>query len=1151
MSEAIRIKKGMVLKGPFWPEAVRVLNVDEFELSYQVDAFGRDTGQPYEGTMVDKNLLDTLEIIAGYQGLDFTGDSMAFHLAIESRRIRLAYEYDPHFAVSISQIEPLPHQLEAVYSYLLKQPVIRFLLADDPGAGKTIMAGLLLKELRYRGIADRILILVPPLIKCQWQDELKEKFNEDFYIIDSGLRNTSRGRNIWQEYDRCITSLYWAGTKEPLDALKEVEWDLVIVDEAHKMAAYSYGRQQVKIQKTRLYRLGEELSQRSKHVLLMTATPHKGDTENFRLLLELLDKDLFSDYRVLEQAVKNRENPIFLRRLKEGMIRFDGSKLFPERTPKTIQFKLSEAEQELYEAVTDYVAFHFNRAIQQEKRAVGFAMMILQRRLASSIRAIRLSLERRKKRLSELLEEVKRYKASHKSQNFDETEDFKYSSEGISFDNFDDMGEIERWETEEELLERLSLSESQEEFETEISVLDDLAKQARKVEAMGMETKLIELMDTVMREEGIIERNEKLLIFTEAKDTLDYLVENLSRQGFGVVTIDGSKSIDKRREAQEIFKDDDKFNIMIATEAGGESINLQFCNQMVNYDIPWNPNRLEQRMGRIHRIGQRNEVFIFNMVAKDTREGRVMARLLEKMEIMKKDIGSDRVFDILGDLLDDSRIKLSDLIMDCVSNRRKLNDVIKSIDSAVSPDHQDTLEKAKEIGLAKRYVNLPALKNEDSYSKAKRLMPEYIERYFKGAYFMVTGGKEVEKRADNRLRIERVSQKLKKEYDRKFCRKFGDVKSGYPNFTFKKELLDPENPAKVELFSPGHPLFESVLEETLKETLSHLEKGALFYDPEATEPYVLWIIEGAIRDGLGRKISRRIMAIKQKKSGNMQSAGAFILHDLKWAKAEEFSIDDFDLDVMDKKEIIGYFLKNLSPVYLEEVKAERLHELEVKEKYLTESFKILINKSTEKLMSYEERAFRGEDMSLSIREESKRLEDTKLRRDERLNDLQKEKQIYPLAPEITGLALVSPMSVEDEDLRNTMRRDEEVERIAMEKAMEYEKEEGRIPEDVASQNLGFDIRSTSKDGEEIRYIEVKGRATDGAIALTPNEWVKADRLQEYYWLYVVNYCRSEPELHIIRDPFNNMPVQEEKKVVRYLVDSKSWKKAEKSNSKEV
>ena len=423
-------------------------------------------------------------------------------------------------------------------------------------------------------------------------------------------------------------------------------------------------------------------------------------------------------------------------------------------------------------------------------------------------------------------------------------------------------------------------------------------------------------------------------------------------------------------------------------------------------------------------------------------------------------------------------------------------------------------------------------------------MPEYIERYFLQAYNKVSTNKDIQKRTDERLRIEHVPAKLRREDDRKFHRQYGYVKKAYPGFTFRKEMLDSDDPSRFELFSPGHPLFESVLEETLKDTLIHLEKGAVFQDPETEKPYYLWFVEAAIRDGLGREISRRIFAIKQIDKGNMQTSGAFILHDLK--PMENGSLTNTPgQKPLEKKEIIGYFLGNVSGNFLGEVREERLHEMEVKEKYLTQSFKVLTNRSNEKLMKYDERSAKGEDMVAAIRQEKTNLKNIKQRRDERLAEVVKEKQIYPIAPEIIGLVRVLPMLIDDPQLKAAMHRDDEVERIAMEKAIAYEESQGRIPEDVSNQNLGFDIRSIAADSSEVRYIEVKGRAKDGAIALTPNEWVKADRLQHLYWLYIVTECKIEPKLHIIQDPFNNIEVMEEKTVVRYLADAKSWKKAAK------
>ncbi len=503
---SLALTKDMVVEGPLWPEPVRILTVEQFGSMLQVDAVGSRSRQFYPGVIVTETQVGALKIISSATGMDFSGDATEFHLAIEAQRIQLAYEYDPLFAVNSSTITPLPHQLDAVYRYMLKSPLVRFLLADDPGAGKTIMAGLLLKELRFRGLADRILIVVPPLVARQWQEELQEKFAEEFTIVDSGVMKANVGKNPWADNDRCITSVYWAAREQVLETLKESDWDLVIVDEAHKMAAYRTGKRSQKTRKTRLYRLGEELTVRTKHLLLLTATPHKGDPENFRLLLELLDKDIFADRTILEDAMRSQDNPIILRRLKEEMCRFDGSPLFPPRTVKTVGFNLSRAERDLYDEVTEYVADHFNKAMQKEKRNVGFAMAILQRRLTSSLAAIRASLERRHAKLSDLLDQVRALvatKARRALQAGDAAESLDDLLGGADISNLDDLAESQRWDVEESIVERLTNAESIEELEAEVAVLKRLVRRARSAEGTGVESKFKELVDAILRDEGL------------------------------------------------------------------------------------------------------------------------------------------------------------------------------------------------------------------------------------------------------------------------------------------------------------------------------------------------------------------------------------------------------------------------------------------------------------------------------------------------------------------------------------------------------------------------------------------------------------------------------------------------------------------------
>ncbi|MBC8248488.1 MAG: DEAD/DEAH box helicase [Anaerolineales bacterium] len=398
-SPVSQVAKDSILKGPYWPEPVRVLSAEVRNERIEIHAVGTETERYFS------DLLDTAEFEANVQVtargavLTFAADPKHFRLAIEARRIRLAHEYDPHFAVSVSQIDPLPHQLEAVYHHMLRHPQVRFLLADDPGAGKTIMAGLLLKEFKYRGLVEHTLVITPANLTDQWQREMRDKFGEDFTVVNRATLEAFYGESAWEARPQCITSVDFAKQDDIIDTLRGVHWDMVIVDEAHKMAAYQYGK---KVKKTERYQLGELLSEHADHLLFLTATPHKGDPENFLLLLDLLDPDLYASTEILRQAVQRQENPIFLRRMKEDMVGLDGKPLFPPRHAQTVGYRLSPLEKELYEAVTRYVENHFQRAFQEENRNVQLALTVLQRRLASSLRAIRKSLENRRNKLREI-----------------------------------------------------------------------------------------------------------------------------------------------------------------------------------------------------------------------------------------------------------------------------------------------------------------------------------------------------------------------------------------------------------------------------------------------------------------------------------------------------------------------------------------------------------------------------------------------------------------------------------------------------------------------------------------------------------------------------------------------------------------------------
>ncbi|MEM4523448.1 MAG: helicase-related protein, partial [Nitrososphaeria archaeon] len=624
------IKEGAIVKGYYWSEPVEVKKVEE--IGQYIRVIGVTIySQNHVDQLIPKDEIGMLEIEE--MTMDFSAPADETFLSIEAERYKYASLFDPLLAMNVSKIDPLPFQIEAVYGYILKLPRIRFLLADDPGAGKTIMSGLIHKELKLRGIVNRTLIVVPGHLKDQWLRELKEKFQEHFTIIDRNSFYAHYGENPWEREKQVITSIDFAKQDSILPSLQNVEWDLVIVDEAHKMAAYEYGD---KVTKTERYKLGELLSKNSSHLLFLTATPHTGDPESFRLFLDLLIPGFFATTDLIKESLENKDNPLFIRRMKEDMRDFEGKPIFTNRYPRTIKYMLSDKEMQLYNDLSNYVITQYNLALERveerKKRNIAFALLILQRRMASSTYALLKSLKRRKQRLEELLNES----------------ELPAEEIEIDLEEVDDYEEKERW-IHEDKWETISLAANRDELRREIKTIDYLIEKAEEIIKEEGEVKLQELKKAV--EEGFrkikeIGGNEKILIFTESKDTMEYLVTKLRGWGYSVNFMHGGMSLNERILAEKDFRD--KTQIMVSTEAGGEGINLQFCHLMINYDIPWNPNRLEQRMGRIHRYGQQKDVYIFNLVAENTREGRVLLKLFEKLDEIRRALGSDKVFDVIG-----------------------------------------------------------------------------------------------------------------------------------------------------------------------------------------------------------------------------------------------------------------------------------------------------------------------------------------------------------------------------------------------------------------------------------------------------------------------------------------------------------------------
>ena len=1092
------LRKGQVLESSRYPEPVKVIELEPYggDGIWLLRAVGVNSRQYYEEILTT----DELRALCPATPLasDFRGDSELFFLGIEAHRLRAAYLFDPLLAVNVSQIDPLPHQIEAVYHYILRQPDVRFLLADDPGAGKTIMAGLLLKELKYRGVVHRTLLVVPGHLKYQWQREMKEKFGEAFAIIDRGVLDAHWGRNVWEEQAQVITSLDFAKRDDVLETLQEVHWDLVIVDEAHKMAAYQYGS---KTNKTARYRLGERLSLQTHGLLFLTATPHRGDPENFRLFLDLLRPGFFGTVEMLNQSIQQQDNPLFLRRLKEDLKDFNGRPLFPPRHVYTRTFQLSDDEKRLYNRLTEYVEQEYGRAMQGEKRNVAFALILLQRRFASSIYAARKSLERRRDRLQKFLELGAR---------------FTEQGQGVLLldeDELEELEEQERVQLEDELLEKLTNAATQAELKREIDTLQELAQLARQAEKHEIETKLNELR-AVLDELNLRGTREKLLVFTESRDTLDYLVKQLRKWGYAVTELHGGMNLDARIRAEHEFRHETQ--VMVSTEAGGEGINLQFCSLMVNYDIPWNPNRLEQRMGRIHRYGQSREVHIYNLVAEDTREGEVLAILFEKLQKIQEQMGTDRVFDVIGDLLEKS---LRELIVEAITNPTRWHEIVSQI--AATPDEEliKRVREATQEALATRHIDMQAVLGEERRAREQRLVPEYVEQFFERACQHL--GIHLRRPAHFLWSLD-VPRELRNQ-PAAFKRAYGELQSSYRRVTFHKAVAREQG---AEFIAPGHPLLEAIVEQLLEQSKTALAQGATFVDPDGKRDGWLYFYMVELRDGNDQVAAQRLAAIFCPHDGAPQSVNPSILWDLQPLESPPYQTQPPD-EIVIRAHLLQHLLEPLE----QELRAHREQLAEIKRRYGVASLNRRIGELNARLLEYEQRLIPAPEVA-NVR---RRKEEAEERKQALEAQIERERTIRRMPPRLLSVARVVPAPSGD----LPMHADATIEAIGMQVAMEYERQQGRTPVDVSAENRGYDIRSEAPDGS-VRYIEVKARAHTGDLVLTPNEWTMAQRLGDEYWLYVVIDAARQPRLQCIQNPAKSLTPTPIQGIVRYRVPLNQW-----------
>lgn len=1040
-----------------------------------------------------------------------TASADDLRLLIESHRINLAYAYDPLFAVSLSGIRSLPHQIEAVYGRMLPQARLRFLLADDPGAGKTIMTGLLIKELKLRNALERILIIVPAALTIQWQDELSRFFNEIFVIIDSE-KDKQQLVNYWQKESQVLVSLDYAKQEGVREKIWAAGWDLVIVDEAHKCSAYTKTRvgRSAEATKTRRYQLVEYFSsQPSSLLLLLTATPHQGNEDRFAHFLHLLDPDLFpephkldADGREVRQNVLalGKDSPWILRRLKEDLRDFNGRRLFPDRHSSTVTFVLSPSEFRLYDMVNRYLNHYLVGGSGAKKQSIALTRTVFQRRLASSTFAVFRSLERRYNRLNDIIHELETLTPEQQRRRL-----LQLAGVVDEERDEDDLDERER----DELASEVTAAEQLNQLQDEYAALRDLVGEAREIYNHAPDNKLAALHDVLARAElnELKGSQGRLLIFTEHRDTMEYLSKHLQKWGYRVCNIHGGMNPHDRRHAQDIFRTDAQ--VCVATEAAGEGINLQFCHLMINYDLPWNPARLEQRMGRIHRIGQDKDVYAFNFVAdqssdgKPVIEGRILRRLLEKLEQIRGALGSDRVYDVIGQVLALNQVNLSDMLRDAALHPGRLSEYEDKIEQ-ITLEKLSQYEQQTGIALARAYVDFPWVQDRSFNADECRLMPEYVQRLFLAMSEKV--GVKVEQRADGLWRIPHVPQDLRSD-SLESVRRFTKAENKYNKITFRKEDLEQDNHADAWLISPGHPLYAAVDEKFRSRFGSLQGSSSVLADADAQASYSLHFFESDIAGDYPRANSTlhsELVCVRQQGSALAMTAPD-ILHDLTplqslppvtqidWRTAEEYVRNSFQLERRQWK------------------LQERKQQARVVGTYLEKSYKERIWAAQQRAMALRSRYEAGDqDVSRALQEAERDVEYLERRKDDCLDRLRDIEVVRPGPVRYLGSFSVVPAGsidqlgkfIEDPVAKAAS------ELAAMQMIMDYEIARGWEPVDVSLQKVGFDIRSLSPADpqtgrRDIRRIEVKGRQRGAPVRLTENEWRKARQLGASYWLYVV------------------------------------------------
>jgi superfamily II DNA or RNA helicase len=1078
--------------------------------------------------------------LAHKEGRPFDAHADEFRLVAECQRIKLAGLWDPMLAVTTSDIRPLPHQLRAVYGELLPRRPLRFLLADDPGAGKTIMAGLYIKELVLREDVRRCLIVAPGGLVDQWQDELFFKFGLRFEIFSRERAASPFGGSVFDQHSLLIARMDQLSRNEDLIVeLERTDWDLVVVDEAHRMSAHYYGQE---LAKSKRFQLGEVLRDRARHLLLMTATPHAGSQEDFEVFLSLLDEDIFEG-RHNENLHQLDTSDLMRRMIKEDLLTFEGKKLFPERIAQTVPYELSPLEQDLYEQVTTYVKEGMNRADKLDKgrrNTVGFALTVLQRRLASSPEAILRSLERRTERLERRKQEFAAGKtAGMGGADVPEIDD--------DFDD-DDYSAEELEAVEEQLVDAATAAETIHELDTELAELRDLTALARRVRNQDTDKKWSELR-TILQDETLATAADpglrrKLIIFTEHRDTLSYLQQRIGTllgRPDAVTAIHGGVRRNERREITEEFTKNPECQILLATDAAGEGLNLQAAHLMVNYDLPWNPNRIEQRFGRIHRIGQKEVCRLWNLVAENTREGEVFTRLLMKIEEQRKAYGG-KVFDVLGAAMAGKALR--ELLLDAIrygdrpETRAQMELVI---DTSVGDGIPELLKEQSLAATHMREADVADLRRLMDEAKARRLQPHYIEGAFKAAFARLGG--RMPRRETGRYEITNVPVRVRD------TRK-GPVASRYERVTFETDKLELDGSPTATLLAPGQPLHDAVADLTIEQLQTSLERGAVLISSSVTEPQLLVGVREEVADATDQTVAERFSYAYVNAVGAVSEAGPAPYLDCVAAPLTGKVVEARRLPwLADAEETaLSWITAHRLADFLADTTSRREPELQ----RVREHVSIRLNQEHERLISASMKAEEDERLGKKPKQGSASLlvkaGELDIRREKRLALLDRQLQMQPRPPRIATAALVLPASCAEDNGVITPPAHavdtKTVERRAVDLVLATETALGRHPVEQAHNNPGFDILSAQAGDDPIR-IEVKGRlAGADDFFVTHNEVILGLNAAPRYRLALVSVSPDGPahdQVRYVESPFAGFDAGDFNANGHYGDWDKTWK----------